>query len=466
FAMPVSRTMLRPAAGGAEEGMKGEYFSSTDLSGTPVMTRVDPEINFDWSGVSPLKATPDSGFSVRWTGAITAPAAGEYEFTLRTGRCRGCNRTQSYKVFVDGQQVAASEAPPAAGERPAMAINGTTGLPEERHVAGPAKFKVNFADKNEHELRIEFLRTSARDGSGITLEWSPKPEVLLPGALEAAKGADLVVAMVGLSPNLEGEEMPVNLPGFVGGDRTDIKLPAAQEEMLQQLAATGKPMVVVLLNGSALAVNWAEAHANAVLEAWYPGEAGGRAIADTLTGKNNPSGRLPVTFYTSLDELPPFTEYGVKNRTYRYFTGTALYGFGYGLSYTKFAYSKAKVSTASLKAGDPLTVEADVKNTGKMAGDEVAQVYLMAPRDGNGGLSPNLQLEGFQRVHLAPGQTKHVVFKLTPRELSEVDAEGVRSVQAGSYTVAVGGAQPKDPHAPTPAVTASFSIVGSQELPR
>ena len=195
--------------------------------------------------------------------------------------------------------------------------------------------------------------------------------------------------------------MKIQIPGFSGGDRTDIKLPDSQVQMLQQLAATGKPLVVVLLNGSALAVNWAQDHANAILEAWYPGEAGGTAIAETLTGKNNPSGRLPLTFYTSLDELPPFTDYSMKNRTYRYFTGKPLYDFGYGLSYTKFAYSHVKLSEPTVHAGDTLTVEADVKNIGARAGDEVAELYLIPPHDGNGGLSPNLQLAGFERVHLA-----------------------------------------------------------------
>jgi beta-glucosidase len=284
-------------------------------------------------------------------------------------------------------------------------------------------------------------------------------------AVDAAKNADLVIAMVGLSPELEGEEMKIQIPGFSGGDRTDIKLPDSQQQMLEQLAATGKPLVVVLLNGSALAVNWAQDHANAILEAWYPGEAGGRAIAETLAGKNNPSGRLPLTFYSSLDELPPFTDYSMKNRTYRYFTGKPLYDFGYGLSYTKFAYSHVKLSETTVHAGDTLTVEADVKNTGARAGDEVAELYLIPPHDGNGGLSPNLQLEGFERVHLAPNAVKHVVFKLTPRDLSEVDDKGVRSVQPGSYKLSIGGSQPDDPRATATPETATFTIVGKQELP-
>ncbi len=464
FAMPVSRTMLHPAEGSMEQGLKGEYFTSENMTGAPALTRVDGEIAFDWSGVSPLRASPDGPFSVRWTGALSAPKAGSYELTLRTGRCRGCGTLQSYKVLVDGQQVAASAAivPSAAGGP--VRINGTTGLPETERSQGPAKFTVNFTEGQRHRIEIDFIRQSAREGSGLSLEWTPSSDVLLPGALEAAKRSDLVIMMLGLSPNLEGEEMPVKLPGFAGGDRTDINLPASQEHLLEQVAATGKPMVLVLLNGSALAVNFASQHAGAILEAWYPGEAGARAIADTLTGANNPSGRLPLTFYKSESDLPDFTDYSMKNRTYRYFSGQPLYDFGYGLSYTKFAYSGIKLSAKNLNAGDTLAVEADVQNMGKVAGDEVAELYLMPPADSNGGLSPKLLLDGFQRVHLNAGETKHLTFKLAPRQLSLVDAGGTRSVQPGDYTIAVGGAQPKDPHAAAAAQMVSFTIIGTQDL--
>ncbi|HSU20046.1 MAG TPA: glycoside hydrolase family 3 N-terminal domain-containing protein, partial [Acidobacteriaceae bacterium] len=209
FAMPVARTMLHPSGGSHEEGLKAEYFGSSDFSGTPAMTRVDPEIDFDWSGVSPLKSQPEKGFSVRWSGTLTAPQPGSYEFTLRVGQCRECDRTQSYKVFVDGKQVAASAPAPAPDEHAAMTVNGTTGLPDRRSHQGPATFSVAFTEGQAHEFRIEFARTSAREGSGLTLDWMPKASELLPGAVEAAKNADLVIAMVGLSPNLEGEEMPV-----------------------------------------------------------------------------------------------------------------------------------------------------------------------------------------------------------------------------------------------------------------
>ena len=465
FAMPVSRTMLHPVSGSAEQGLKAEYFGAANFNGSPVMTRVDHELNFDWSGVSPLRNAPDGAFAVRWSGTLTAPAAGTYEFTVHTGRCRGCGPRQAYRVLIDGKEVTALHRT-APSTLPAR-INGTTGLPEVDRANRPGVFSVSFdTAKQEHSIQVDFERDSASSGSGLRLEWTPKSSVLLPEAMDAAKSADLIVAMLGLSPDLEGEEMPVKLPGFAGGDRTDINLPASQAALLDGLVATGKPVVVVLLNGSAIAINTADQRAKAVLEAWYPGEAGSVALADTLVGRNNPSGRLPVTFYQSESDLPAFDDYRMKNRTYRYFTGAPLYSFGYGLSYTKFVYSGLKLSKSTLDAGETLTAEVTVKNTGRLAGEEVAELYLMPPADGNSGLSPKQQLEGFQRVMLKPGESRRVTFTLSPRDLSEVDAQGTRSVQPGTYTVAVGGSQPKDPKAPTPAQVANVTIAGTQVLPK
>ena len=274
-------------------------------------------------------------------------------------------------------------------------------------------------------------------------------------AVQIARQADVVVAFVGLSPSLEGEEMPVQLEGFHGGDRTRINLPQLQEDLLQAVAATGKPLVVVLMNGSALAVPWAKEHAAAILEAWYPGEEGGAAIAGTLAGDTNPAGRLPVTFYASLDQLPPFEDYSMAGRTYRYFTGKPLYAFGSGLSYTTFAYSHLKLSSAQMNAGDPLTVEADVTNTGKRQGDEVVEFYLSGPQ---GGGAPLRQLRSFDRINLQPGETRHLSFTLDPAHLSEVDHDGVRAVQAGSYTIYLGGGQPGQ----SAGVEGQFAISGRQ----
>jgi beta-glucosidase len=276
-------------------------------------------------------------------------------------------------------------------------------------------------------------------GAGVHLKWQPEAGALRDQAVQVASQADVVVAFMGLSPSLEGEEMPVHLEGFSGGDRTRINLPQLQEDLLQAVAAAGKPLVGVLMNGSALAVPWAKEHAAAMLEAWYPGEEGGAAIAGTLAGDNNPSGRLPVTFYDSLDQLPPFENYSMAGRTYRYFTGEPTYSFGYGLSYSSFAYGHLKLSQASLKPAEPLTVEADVTNTGKRTGDEVVELYLRGPQTGG---APLRSLRGFQRVSIEAGETKHVVFTLQPAQLSEVDQDGKTAMQEGNYTIFVGGGQP------------------------
>src|SRR6185437_10994770 len=230
---------------------------------------------------------------------------------------------------------------------------------------------------HRYALKIEYFQGRAR---GVKLVWrqlSPDP---IGDAVAAAKQADVVVAVVGITSDLEGEEMDVAVPGFAGGDRTSLDLPKEEEDLLKAVKSTGKPLAVVLMNGSALAINWASENANAIVEAWYSGEEGGTAIAQTLAGANNPAGRLPVTFYTGVEQLPPFDDYSMKNRTYRYFEGKPLYPFGYGLSYTSFSYSGLNLPQKSIKAGDPFTAEVTVTNTGKRAGDEVAQLYLNFPQ--------------------------------------------------------------------------------------
>ncbi len=455
--LPAPRTLFRPAADAKVEGLRAEYFANDAFAGKPAISRIDPELQFDWDSANPLPGATMGGFSVRWTGVIVPPGAGKYEFTLHAERCRQCDAKDHVTIVVDGKPVITwiTGAPPAPSSTEAASTHGH----------GPARFIVEFADTQPQTIQVEMTRASSSIGGGISLYWKPPTDLLLSRAVEAAKSADLVVAMIGLSPEIEGEEMPIHVEGFSGGDRTDIKLPYPQETLLEQVATTGKPMVVVLLNGSALAVNWAKKHANAILEAWYPGETGGKAITETLMGKSDPSGRLPVTFYTSVDDLPAFADYSMKNRTYRYYSGEVLYRFGYGLSYTRFTYSHLKLSTSKVQAGDTLTAEADVHNSGNVAGDEVAELYLMSPPDGNGGLSPHIQLEGFQRIHLLPGQTRTITFQLSPRQLSEVDAEGVRSVQSGRYKLSVGSTQPGDSDLPEDSLTGEFTISGSQEMP-
>jgi beta-glucosidase len=451
--LPVPRTMLHPSVDSKEFGLKAEYFRGNtedmmlSFNAAPATTRVDKEIQFDWNSAAPVPSLKQDAFAVRWTGVIVPPQSGKIEFGIRLAHCHPCEDHEYFGMKIDGKTIGEYE------------TRGT----EDRESYSP-RFSFNFDDTKPHAIELVYSHRAPLFGGGVTLEWVPPAGVLQAEASNAAQSADLVIAMVGLSPELEGEEMKIQVAGFSGGDRTDITLPASQVKMLEEVAATGKPMVAVLLNGSALAVKYAAEHANAILEAWYPGEFGGRAIAETLLGTNNPAGRLPVTFYAEVHDLPAFPDYSMQNRTYRYFKGTPLYRFGYGLSYATFAYSRLKLSTDHLKAGQPLTAEIDVKNTGVVSGDEVAQLYLLPPRNGNDGVSPMMQLAGFQRITLKAGEQRHLIFTLNDRALSEVDAEGARSVQAGKYAIAIGGAQPIDHNAPSTGFEADFWIEGNAPI--
>ncbi len=443
LALPVPRTALHPAKGSAAFGLKGEYFDNTEFSGKPALTRVDQQVDFDWNAAAPAPGVKAEAFGVRWTGTITPPAPGKYEFSFGLAHCYPCRDAEVIRVFLDGQQV--SEQTVAA---------------KEYRPSGMEPFTLDLSDGKAHDLRIEYTHTAPLFGAGISLNWRPPVEAQRAEAVKLAKEADVVVAFVGLSPELEGEEMPVHVEGFDGGDRTEIELPAVQKEMLAAVAATGKPVVVVLMNGSALAVDWAKEHAAAVLEAWYPGEEGGTAIANTLAGDNNPAGRLPVTFYAGTNELPPFDDYSMAKRTYRYFTGTTLWGFGYGLSYSNFKWSDVKLSAEKLAAGDPLTVDVEVENTSAVKGDAVSQIYLKTPASAT---APIRALVGFVRTPLNGHERQHVRVEIDPRSLSTVAANGTRSIKAGEYSLFVGGAQPG---ASEGGVTQPFTIVGKKELPR
>ncbi|HET6217948.1 MAG TPA: glycoside hydrolase family 3 C-terminal domain-containing protein, partial [Acidobacteriaceae bacterium] len=417
FPVVVPRTVLRT---GNEVGLKGEYFNNPEWQGQAVLTRVDKQVDFDWAAASPAKGVPATAFSVRWSGSITVPGAGDYAFELSPEHCSPCDGVDKFRLYLDDKQVL------EAGR-------------DIKESTGNASFSRHFSDSAPHAIRLEYAHTAPMFGAGVHLKWQPEAGPLRNQAVQVAKQADVVVAFIGLSPSLEGEEMPVHLDGFSGGDRTKIGLPRLQEDLLQAVAATGKPLVVVLMNGSALAVPWAKEHAAAIVEAWYPGEEGGAAIAETLAGDNDPSGRLPVTFYDSVDQLPPFVNYSMAGRTYRYFSRQPLYGFGYGLSYTTFAYSHLKLGQATLKPAESLTVEADVTNTGKRSGDEVAELYLRGSQTGG---APLRSLRAFQRVKLQAGETTHVRFTLQPAQLSEVDHDGKTAMQPGDYTIFLGGAQP------------------------
>ncbi|HEV2494421.1 MAG TPA: glycoside hydrolase family 3 C-terminal domain-containing protein [Terriglobia bacterium] len=443
LAVPVPRTVFHLAEDSTKSGIQAEYFANPDFAGAPALVRVDPLIQFDWSAAAPAPGVPMTAFSVRWTGTLTPPGPGDYTFGLREPGCYPCEDHESFHLYLDGKLVITSDG-----------FSRRTRVPV---------YQTRFDSAASHTLRLEYSHRAKLFGAGVTLEWRPPAELLREEAVRAAEQADVVVACVGLSPNLEGEEMPIHVEGFSGGDRTDITLPRIQQDLLETLAATGKPLVVVLLNGSALAVNWAEEHAAAILEAWYPGEEGGRAIAETLAGSNNPAGRLPVTFYASLSQLPRFEDYSMRNRTYRYFTGQPLYGFGYGLSYSRFVYSNLKLSSDSLPAGQPLTVEVDVRNASATAGAEVAELYLECPSEAS---APRHALKGFERVHIGASQTEHVTFTLDPRALSLVTDKGDHVVEPGRYTVCVGGRQPTEGTAGVEGVRAEFQISGELRLPR
>jgi len=452
--LPVPRTMLRAATDSTVDGLEGQYFSKPGFDGAPAMVRIDKEIDFDWALANPVEPgdTSSQAFAVRWVGGIRAPTVDTINFQFRLPICYPCQNKMKFAVYLDGKKLE-----PAAPPTPT-----TSKLPPSgRNYGAIQHFAIPFADTRAHELRVEYIQSARISGAGLSFEWTPSADLLRKQAVEAAFKADVVIAFVGLTPRLEGEEMKVDAKGFSGGDRTDIELPDIQRQLLEAVAKTGKPVAVVLLNGSALAVNWAQENARALLEAWYPGQSGGQAVAETLSGKNNPGGRLPVTFYKGADQLPAFDDYSMANRTYRYFKGKPLYAFGDGLSYTSFAYSGLKLSSRNLKAGDSLTVDADVKNAGSLAGDEVAELYLVPPQSG---LAAKQVLSGFQRLHLKPGETRHISFKLDPRTLSRVDEKGVRAVSAGEYKLSLGSSQP-DGDLGFAAIDAPFVISGSQELP-
>jgi beta-glucosidase len=436
--IPIAHTALHPAVGPGD-GLTGEYFSSPDLSGAPVLTRTDRNVNFNWDKVVPVNGLQRNNYSVRWSGTFTPPSPGEYKLGLRVNYCYACENAEGYRLYLDGKVLLESR-------------DGTTG---ERGAVIEAS--MTFRDTQPHPIRLEYFHRTGT--AGIDLTWQAPPSVLRDQAVEAAKQSEVTIAFVGLSPSLEGEEMPVKLPGFSGGDRTSIDLPPIQEDLLKALASTGKPLVVVLQNGSALAVNWAEQNANAILEAWYPGAEGGTAIAETLAGDNNPAGRLPLTFYSSLKQVPPFENYSMRGRTYRYFAEKPLYGFGFGLSYTSFAYGNLKVA-GNAKAGDSVTVEGDVKNTGAVAGDEVVELYLTQPKAFE---TPLRVLAGLQRIHLGPGESAHVSLTIDPRSLGQVNEKGTRVIVPGEYTVSLAGAQPQEASS---VQTGKFTVTGTAELPQ
>ena len=419
----IESAYLRSGPGDGTPGLKGEYFRGRELQGEPAMTRTDLTVGFRWDrGISPTadmvargelsadRALGEDDFSVRWTGRLVPPVTGTYEISV-TG-------DDGFRLFLDGRRVIDDWAIAPRAHARSVSVPLEAGKPVD--------------------VRLEYFE-GIRDAE-VRLAWRlPGAKEPFEEALDAARASDAVVFVGGLTADVEGEEMKVSFPGFAGGDRTDIALPEPQEKLLRALQATGKPVVFVLMSGSAVSVEWAQKNVPAILLAWYPGQRGGNAVADVLFGDVSPSGRLPVTFYRSVAQLPPFADYDMKGRTYRYFDGDPLYPFGHGLSYTRFEYSDLRVDQASVGSRQPFEVSVAVKNAGSMTGAEVVQLYTRALASDVP--MPIKSLRGFERVSLAPGETRRVRFTLTPladfghydeRAKSFIAPAGEYEVQAGA----------------------------------
>ena len=393
---------------GQSNGLTAELFSNPEMQGEPISVRVDRTIDSGLWDETAVDGVSLDKQSVRWSGVVVPENTGVYRF--------GTRAHGTIKLFVDN-------APLVEFKCVDEACTDWVSLDLE---AG-----------QEYAVRVEYR--PHRSGAGVQLIWAEPESTLMEEAVHAASEADAVILMLGLSPRLEGEQMSVEVPGFMGGDRTDIAMPAPQRELMEAIVATGKPVVLVLLNGSALAVNWAADNVPAILEAWYPGQAAGTAIADILFGDYNPAGRLPVTFYRSVDQIPPFSNYDMEGRTYRSFGGEPLFPFGHGLSYTSFGYGDLELP-GSVQAGADIQLSVTVENTGPVAGEEVVQLYLS---DVDASVPvPIRSLVGVQRVFLQPGEQSRLTFKLTPRQLSLINMQTERIVEPGLFEVSVGGKQP------------------------
>lgn len=390
-----------------KKGLVGEYFSNRMQTGKPVMTRIDSVINFLWINGAPSPKLNVYDFSIRWKGFLKAPVDDLYHLDM--------SASSQYELFLDDSSL----------------------------------FKYNSPDGFDHRHKTVYLKAGqtysiqinySNEGANAIakLNWEMPNRNYEAEAIAIAEKADVIVLCMGLSPRIEGEDMDVKLDGFNRGDRTKLALPPVQLNLIKRIKELGKPVVLVLLNGSAVAINWEAENIPAIVETWYGGQEGGTAIADVLTGKYNPAGRLPVTFYSSENELPAFTEYNMQGRTYRYYKGKALYEFGYGLSYTTFAYTNLKTLKV-ISAGDKVTVSVDVQNTGRVDGEEVVQLYLS---NKNRNASTTLRsLKGFSRIHLKKGEKKTVTFTLKPEDFSFINADNKRMIEPGDFEIAVGGKQ-------------------------
>jgi beta-glucosidase len=393
-------------------GFKVEFFDKKTFEGQPIRTTYEKGIDFfgteqhrQTAGLKPGK------LGVRWTSVYSPKKDGAVYFEITSD-------DSGFRLFVNDRNV----------------MNRFN-----YQEARVEQYKLEVKAGEKYNLRFEFYQEN--EGGGVSLTTVDRRKSDPEALKEKVKTADVIVFVGGISPSLEGEEMPVSVPGFNKGDRTNINLPAVQTEMMKALKATGKPVVFVMLTGSALAVRWENDNLPAILNAWYGGQDAGTALADVLFGDYNPAGRLPVTFYASDTDLPAYEDYSMRNRTYRYFTGKPLYAFGHGLSYTEFAYSDLQVPER-ISIGEDASVQVTVTNKGHRDGEEVVQLYLSFP--GMKTVAPLRSLQGFQRIALKAGESRRVEFRLTPEHMSVIDALVQRSVIPGKMIVSVGGGQPDD----------------------
>ncbi|MEN9918607.1 MAG: hypothetical protein RL662_1043 [Bacteroidota bacterium] len=394
-----------------EKGLKAQYFDNIDLSGLPKHTRVDSKIDFIWRTSAPFNDMSYDKFSARWEGYIAVDESGEYAL--------GGEAFSGIRLWLDDK----------------LLIERS----DEHHPRKEYEY-VKLEAKKAYKIKLEYVQNNT-EYAIMRLLWERPNQNLLQDAIEIAKKADLVIYFMGISPLLEGEEMKVKVDGFMGGDRLNMNLPATQTQLMQEIQKLNKPSVLVLLNGSALSINWEAENIPAIVEAWYPGQGGGTAIADVVFGDYNPAGRLPITFYKSIDDIPPFKEYDMRGKTYRYFKGKPLYEFGYGLSYTSFTYSNMRVDKTA-KTGQKVKVSVDVTNTGSKDGHEVVEAYVAIPSAGV--YNPHINLAGFDRVFLKVGETKNVQFEIEPEQLAVVNNKGIQLVNPTGAYIYVGGSLPNE----------------------
>lgn len=420
----VDKQFLKPAGDHPGHGLYAEYFDNFDLRGKPVLTRVDSVMNPYWGLGSPGDGVPKDFWSLRWTGTITPPATGKYEIGIITDD-RG-------RIFLDDSLLVDNWQPFQVNVYKSKVVSLV------RRVA--YKIEIDYADSVEHAgIRFCWRRVYEKQNNGT----SGTEKGLITDAVNIVKESDAAIVVAGISPQLEGEQMPINFPGFKGGDRTSLSIPADQEKLLQALKQTGKHVVLVLVGGSALSIDWEEKNLPAIVDAWYPGEEGGNAVADVLFGDYNPAGRLPITFYKSVKDLPPFDDYDMSpdslghGRTYRYFEGKPLYPFGFGLSYTEFDYSGLRTSSETAKKNDTIKVLVNVNNIGKQDGDEVVQLYVkdLTSKEPQ----PIKSLKGFKRVHIGKGESQTVEISLPVESLRYFDVKkNDYVVEPGKYEIQVG----------------------------